>query len=280
MSIWEQSILLKVENLNVYYDQFHVIQDLSLEVLAGEAVGLVGPNGHGKSTLLKAICGLIADRFWNCVVQGRADQRQDRARPGAARPRLRSRGSAPVSRDDGAREPDAGRLSAPRTAMQGGESAACVRALSATRGAPGSARQHAERRRGADVGAWSRLDVRSRFHGDRRTVPGLGAQSRADHARHHRTHQEVRHHHHADRTEHLSAGEIHRPRVRAGRRKNCRRELDQKPSASRQQGFKERWGRPRANAGGGRCRPSSRPIRSGIQTLAPIAVSTDRSVTD
>ena len=59
MSIWEQSILLKVEGLNVYYDQFHVIQDLSLEVLAGEAVGLVGPNGHGKSTLLKAICGLL-----------------------------------------------------------------------------------------------------------------------------------------------------------------------------------------------------------------------------
>jgi len=51
--------LLKVENLNVYYGQFHVIQDLSLEILAGEAVGLVGPNGHGKSTLLKAICGLI-----------------------------------------------------------------------------------------------------------------------------------------------------------------------------------------------------------------------------
>jgi branched-chain amino acid transport system ATP-binding protein len=51
--------LLKVEKLNVYYDQFHVIQDLSLEVREGEAVGLVGPNGHGKSTLLKAICGLI-----------------------------------------------------------------------------------------------------------------------------------------------------------------------------------------------------------------------------
>lgn len=51
--------MLKVEKLNVYYDQFHVIQDLSLEVRVGEAVGLVGPNGHGKSTLLKAICGLI-----------------------------------------------------------------------------------------------------------------------------------------------------------------------------------------------------------------------------
>jgi branched-chain amino acid transport system ATP-binding protein len=51
--------LLKVEGLNVYYDQFHVIQDLSLVVPAGEAVGLVGPNGHGKSTLLKAICGLL-----------------------------------------------------------------------------------------------------------------------------------------------------------------------------------------------------------------------------
>jgi branched-chain amino acid transport system ATP-binding protein len=51
--------LLKVEGLNVFYDHFHVLQGLSLHVEAGEAVGLVGANGHGKSTLLKAICGLL-----------------------------------------------------------------------------------------------------------------------------------------------------------------------------------------------------------------------------
>lgn len=51
--------MLKVETLNVFYDQFHVLRDLSLHVNEGEAVGLVGANGHGKSTLLKSICGLI-----------------------------------------------------------------------------------------------------------------------------------------------------------------------------------------------------------------------------
>jgi branched-chain amino acid transport system ATP-binding protein len=64
--------LLSVESLNVYYDQFHVIQDLSLEVRAGEAVGLVGPNGHGKSTLLKAICGLIPSASGNVSFRGEA----------------------------------------------------------------------------------------------------------------------------------------------------------------------------------------------------------------
>lgn len=51
--------MLKVERLNAFYDQFHVLQDVSLEVREREAVGLIGPNGHGKSTLLKAICGLL-----------------------------------------------------------------------------------------------------------------------------------------------------------------------------------------------------------------------------
>jgi branched-chain amino acid transport system ATP-binding protein len=61
-----------VASLNVYYDQFHVIQDLSLEVRAGEAVGLVGPNGHGKSTLLKAICGLIPSASGEVSFRGEA----------------------------------------------------------------------------------------------------------------------------------------------------------------------------------------------------------------
>jgi branched-chain amino acid transport system ATP-binding protein len=61
-----------VASLNVYYDQFHVIQDLSLEVRAGEAVGLVGPNGHGKSTLLKAICGLIPSASGKVSFRGEA----------------------------------------------------------------------------------------------------------------------------------------------------------------------------------------------------------------
>jgi branched-chain amino acid transport system ATP-binding protein len=51
--------LLEVSNLNVFYEEFHVLQDVSMHVAKDEAVGLIGANGHGKSTLMKAICGLI-----------------------------------------------------------------------------------------------------------------------------------------------------------------------------------------------------------------------------
>ncbi len=54
--------MLEVEHLHVFYDDFHVLHSVSLHVRPGEAVGLVGANGHGKSTLLKAICGLIPAR--------------------------------------------------------------------------------------------------------------------------------------------------------------------------------------------------------------------------
>ena len=54
--------MLKVTNLEVFYEEFHVLQDVSIHVDENEAVGLIGANGHGKSTLMKAICGLIPVR--------------------------------------------------------------------------------------------------------------------------------------------------------------------------------------------------------------------------
>ncbi|GAB4273755.1 MAG: ABC transporter ATP-binding protein [Deferrisomatales bacterium] len=52
------SLMLDVANLNAYYGEFHVLKDVSLHVARGEVAVLLGPNGHGKSTLLKAVCGL------------------------------------------------------------------------------------------------------------------------------------------------------------------------------------------------------------------------------
>ncbi len=48
-----------MRNINVFYDDFHILHGVSLEVGKGELVGVVGANGHGKSTLLKAVCGLV-----------------------------------------------------------------------------------------------------------------------------------------------------------------------------------------------------------------------------
>ena len=51
--------MLEVEKLNTYYGEFHAVRDVSVKVNEGELVVIFGPNGHGKSTLLKTICGLL-----------------------------------------------------------------------------------------------------------------------------------------------------------------------------------------------------------------------------
>jgi len=47
--------LLSVEKLSVYYDQFRATHDIDLCVSAGEIVSIIGANGAGKSSFLKAL---------------------------------------------------------------------------------------------------------------------------------------------------------------------------------------------------------------------------------
>ncbi len=54
--------LLSVERLSVFYDQFRAVDGIDLSVAAGEVVSIIGANGAGKSSLLKAIVGQ-ADRI-------------------------------------------------------------------------------------------------------------------------------------------------------------------------------------------------------------------------
>ena len=56
----EDADLLTVENLAVSYGPFKVLHDISLSVRRGEVAILVGANGAGKSTVLKAISGFVA----------------------------------------------------------------------------------------------------------------------------------------------------------------------------------------------------------------------------
>src|SRR6202030_3125228 len=53
---------LSVENLNVSYKQNHVLEDISFQIEEGQFVCVIGPNGGGKSTLLKALVGLLPIR--------------------------------------------------------------------------------------------------------------------------------------------------------------------------------------------------------------------------
>ncbi|WP_062280893.1 ABC transporter ATP-binding protein [Neomoorella mulderi] len=63
-------MLLKVENLNVYYGAIHALKGISLEVNEGEIVTLIGANGAGKSTTLKTISGLLRPQSGTITYQG------------------------------------------------------------------------------------------------------------------------------------------------------------------------------------------------------------------
>lgn len=63
--------MLEVKELVSAYGDITVLRGISLEVKKGEIVALFGPNGHGKSTLLKTIAGLHQSKSGSVEFQGR-----------------------------------------------------------------------------------------------------------------------------------------------------------------------------------------------------------------
>jgi branched-chain amino acid transport system ATP-binding protein len=63
--------LLKVEDIHTYYGKSHILHGVSLEVGHAEVVGLLGRNGVGKSTTLKAIAGLVRPSQGQILFEGR-----------------------------------------------------------------------------------------------------------------------------------------------------------------------------------------------------------------
>jgi branched-chain amino acid transport system ATP-binding protein len=62
--------LLRLQGINTYYGQMHILQDVNLEVGEGELVCLLGGNASGKSTTLKTILGLVPPRSGSVVLGG------------------------------------------------------------------------------------------------------------------------------------------------------------------------------------------------------------------
>jgi branched-chain amino acid transport system ATP-binding protein len=63
--------MLKVQDLNVYYGGIHALKGLSINVEKGRIVTLIGANGAGKSSTLRAISGLIKNIKGSIVYNGR-----------------------------------------------------------------------------------------------------------------------------------------------------------------------------------------------------------------
>ncbi|HEY2021802.1 ABC transporter ATP-binding protein [Paraburkholderia sp.] len=63
--------MLKVAGLNAFYGRAHILFDVGLEVGRGEVVALMGRNGAGKSTTMKAVMGLLPNRRGDVIFRGR-----------------------------------------------------------------------------------------------------------------------------------------------------------------------------------------------------------------
>jgi branched-chain amino acid transport system ATP-binding protein len=62
--------ILELKDVNVYYDAIHAAKGLTLSVEEGEIVTLIGANGAGKSTTLRAISGLVKVKSGTVVFNG------------------------------------------------------------------------------------------------------------------------------------------------------------------------------------------------------------------
>ena len=64
--------MLELKGLNVAYGGIQAVKGLNMVLHQGELVSLIGANGAGKSTTLKAICGLLAPKSGEVLYEGRS----------------------------------------------------------------------------------------------------------------------------------------------------------------------------------------------------------------
>lgn len=63
-------ILLKAEDINTFYGDFHAVQGASFEVKRGEIISIIGTNGAGKSTLMRTIGGTLSPKTGKVYYKG------------------------------------------------------------------------------------------------------------------------------------------------------------------------------------------------------------------
>jgi general L-amino acid transport system ATP-binding protein len=66
----QDEVIIKLNNVNKWYDDFHVLRDINLEVRKGERIVVCGPSGSGKSTMIRCLNRLEAHQQGDIIIDG------------------------------------------------------------------------------------------------------------------------------------------------------------------------------------------------------------------
>jgi len=71
MSVETNKIIVSVNNLSYSYGNNQVLKDINFDIHSGDYVGIIGPNGGGKTTLVKLILGILQPQTGNISILGK-----------------------------------------------------------------------------------------------------------------------------------------------------------------------------------------------------------------
>ena len=66
----DNEVMIELRGVNKWYDKFHVLKDINLQVAKGERIVVCGPSGSGKSTMIRCINRLEEHQKGDVVVDG------------------------------------------------------------------------------------------------------------------------------------------------------------------------------------------------------------------
>jgi len=68
--------MLKIDKINVFYGRIHALRDVSIDVMPGKVVSLIGNNGAGKSTLMYTLAGVLKAKTGSITYNGKALEKE------------------------------------------------------------------------------------------------------------------------------------------------------------------------------------------------------------
>lgn len=66
----DKKVCFSIKDMNLYYNDFHALKNINMQILKGKVTAFIGPSGCGKSTFLKSL-NRMNDLVEGCKIKGK-----------------------------------------------------------------------------------------------------------------------------------------------------------------------------------------------------------------